>query len=307
MWNDFIRHSRNATFLHDRGFMDYHSDRFADHSLVAALRGRISSLLPANGETGDDGTRRLVSHRGLTYGGWLFPASRVDAGEVLGLFDCLKEYMAAEGISGLVYKPVPYIYTRTPAQEDEYALWRLGATQSCVNISASCEISEKPELDRLRRRELKKADEYISANGLEIREFDDSGKMIGIVESCLGERHGAKPVHNAAELALLKSRFPENIRYFGVFRGEELIEGACVFVTPEVAHLQYLSSTPLAREVGIPTRLVVELMEIFRGIRWFDFGTSNEERGRVLNESLYRYKTSFGCRGVLCPEYTLKL
>ena len=33
-WNRFVAASRNGTFLHDRGFMDYHADRFSDFSLV---------------------------------------------------------------------------------------------------------------------------------------------------------------------------------------------------------------------------------------------------------------------------------
>lgn len=306
-WNDFIAHSRNATFLHNRGFMDYHSDRFRDHSLVATLRGRLSAVLPSNDETADNGRKRLVSHRGLTYGGWIFPRARVDAGEVLGLFECLVGYMRAEGFGELVYKPVPHIYTATPAQEDEYALWRLGAVQSCVNISAACRIDGEPELDRLRRRQLKKAESYIRENGLEIREFDDSGKLVRLIESCLDERYGARPVHNAAELALLKSRFPDNIHYFGIFEGERLQAGTCIFDTGTVAHVQYNSSTPLARETGILTTLVVNVMERFKDRRWFDFGTSNEDHGRVLNESLFQYKASYGCRGVLYPEYTLEL
>ena len=33
-WNDFISTSKNATFLLNRNYMDYHSDRFDDFSLM---------------------------------------------------------------------------------------------------------------------------------------------------------------------------------------------------------------------------------------------------------------------------------
>ena len=66
-WDRVAGECRNATFLHLRGYMDYHSDRFEDMSLVARDdRGRIIALLPAN-RRGDV----LESHGGLTYGGWL--------------------------------------------------------------------------------------------------------------------------------------------------------------------------------------------------------------------------------------------
>ena len=46
-WNDFVARSKNGTFLFDRRFMDYHSDRFDDSSLVVLRKGRIYALLPA--------------------------------------------------------------------------------------------------------------------------------------------------------------------------------------------------------------------------------------------------------------------
>ena len=34
VWNAYVEHARNATFLLNRSYMDYHSDRFHDHSLM---------------------------------------------------------------------------------------------------------------------------------------------------------------------------------------------------------------------------------------------------------------------------------
>ena len=64
-WNTFTARSRNGTFLFDRRYMDYHSARYHDHSLMIYDRGRLVALFPAN-ETVDG---RLISHEGLTYGG----------------------------------------------------------------------------------------------------------------------------------------------------------------------------------------------------------------------------------------------
>ena len=33
-WNTFVAASKNGTFLFNRCYMDYHSDRFKDHSLM---------------------------------------------------------------------------------------------------------------------------------------------------------------------------------------------------------------------------------------------------------------------------------
>ena len=74
-WDAFVDASRNGTFLHRRGYMDYHAHRFADHSLMARDHaGRLLAVLPAH----TSGTV-LASHNGLSYGGWLMAPRRVTA------------------------------------------------------------------------------------------------------------------------------------------------------------------------------------------------------------------------------------
>ena len=34
MWNKFNAESKNSLFMFNRNFMDYHKDRFLDHSLM---------------------------------------------------------------------------------------------------------------------------------------------------------------------------------------------------------------------------------------------------------------------------------
>ena len=118
-WNEFVRQSRNGTLLHERGYMDYHSDRFTDCSLVALREGKLCALLPACVE-GDT----LWSHRGLTYGGWLMPLKHFDATVMIDVMDAACQWMSENGIKRLVYKPVPHIYHRYPCEEDLYALFR---------------------------------------------------------------------------------------------------------------------------------------------------------------------------------------
>ena len=48
VWNAFVDQSRNATFLLNRSYMDYHSDRFTDHSLMIWKDGKLYAILPGN-------------------------------------------------------------------------------------------------------------------------------------------------------------------------------------------------------------------------------------------------------------------
>ena len=307
-WNVFTANSRNATFLHDRRFMDYHSDRFRDHSLVARLNGRISALLPANEETSPTGERTLVSHRGLTYGGWLLPSSRVVGAEVVSLFVAACDYLRGEGFGKFIYKAIPAIYHTIPSQDDEYALFRMGVAPDGVMLSASIDMTEEPKFSSRQRNHIRQARAFAEANGIELRETDDCATFIRLETECLRERHDVAPVHSAEELSLLKSRFPRQIRLFGAFAGDEMLAGACVFHTGTVAHLQYTFTTPAARDNGLLPLLVARLTEIYRGsCRWFDWGISTEDDGRVLNDPLHRFKISFGAGGTVCNRYTVIL
>jgi len=45
-WDDFVGRSRNGVFLFQRAYMDYHADRFTDHSLLAYDGDRLAALFP---------------------------------------------------------------------------------------------------------------------------------------------------------------------------------------------------------------------------------------------------------------------
>ena len=70
------------------------------------------AMLPAN-ITSD---MVLHSHQGLTYGGWILPPAHVDAADVLGFFEEAVEMWRDCGITGLDYRPVPWIYTGQPSE-----------------------------------------------------------------------------------------------------------------------------------------------------------------------------------------------
>ena len=118
-WDEFVTLSKNATFLHYRDYMDYHSDRFNDHSLMAFNeKGKLIALLPANAD-GDT----LYSHQGLTFSGWLTQVKHFNANNMLEIFDSMCDYLKSNGFHTLIYKAIPHIYHKYPAEEDLYALF----------------------------------------------------------------------------------------------------------------------------------------------------------------------------------------
>ena len=122
-WNDFVRASKNGTFLFCRDFMDYHADRYKDASLVFVdKKNNICGLFPANikGDT-------VYSHGGLTYGGFVLNDRAVQT-TVNEMFVLAADYYAKNyGAIKIIYKPVPHIYHKLPSEEDLYALFRADA------------------------------------------------------------------------------------------------------------------------------------------------------------------------------------
>ncbi len=289
-WNELVAQSRNGTFLFDRRYMDYHSDRFADHSLLFSERGKTMALLPAN-RCGDT----LHSHQGLTYGG-LVMSQGVTTAKACEIFTELNKYLCAEGIKKVVYKAVPHIYHRYPAEEDLYALVNVCGARLCVrHMSSTLLMDSRPRLTESRRSGLRKA----LHEGLTVTESTDMRAFWHILDTNLEQKYQAHPVHTTAELELLHSRFPEKIRLYMVFDGSTPLGGALLYLTPLVAHTQYISASAEGKKRGALDLLFDHLLKEYEDkVRYFDFGKSSDGDGHDLNAPLIFQKEGFGGRGI---------
>ena len=290
-WDEMVSSSRNGTFLHQRGYMDYHSDRFTDCSLVALHDGKPCALLPAciDGDT-------LYSHRGLTYGGWLLPLKHFDATVMVEVMDTAVEWMRAHGIKRLVYKPVPHIYHRYPCEEDLYALFRHGAHLTETNISTTIDLTCPLPLDRGN----KSGSNAARKAGIQVGPSEDWEGYWQLLSSLLDSRYGTRPVHTLDEMRLLQSRFSDNIRLYTATLDGELLAGVVMYLSMPVAHCQYIGASPRGKDSKALTLLFDHLIAEHQrlGYRYFDFGISNEDHGRYLNEGLVRQKSRLGGRGI---------
>jgi hypothetical protein len=298
-WDEFVGGSKNGTFLFRRNFMEYHSDRFTDAStLVTEAGGRLLAIFPAN----CSGTR-IVSHAGLSYGG-MVSNEAMTAPLALEIFAAWFSYFRAQGIVEVVYKAVPSIYHRMPADEDRYALFYHGATLYRCDLSQTVELAAQGPVQVRRRRGARKATEV----GFTVRETDTIDQFWPILCDNLASRHQLRPVHSEAEMRLLQGRFPANIRLFGVYDGDVLRAGTLLFCCGQTTHAQYIAASEEARTVGALDLLFLTLLDSFRSRqRYFDFGNSNEDDGRFLNRSLAEFKEGFGARGIVQEFFRLNL
>lgn len=316
VWNKFVEDSKQGTFLLDRNFMDYHADRFFDCSLLVYnddvsdaddCDESLIAVFPANW---DEGSRTVYSHNGLTYGGLLTKAN-ITQNEVMKIIQKILMYFESYlGARFLVYKPIPYIYSRVPSQEDLYALFRAGAQLEARSVSTVVSVSHPLNMRTLRVRQAKKALEhgfYIER----MKEGDESclREYWTVLEEVLKEYHNTKPVHTVEEMLLLMSRFPKDIKLFVVKDTDSrIVSGIVVFETDTVAHIQYIASAADGRKYGALDLLLRHLCdEKYKDKEFIDFGISTENGGKILNEGLIFQKEGFGGRAVCYDVYRIAL
>ena len=294
-WNAFVARSRQGTFLFDRRYMDYHRDRFRDHSLMVFKDSRLFALLPAN-EAGDT----LWSHQGLTYGG-LLTDSRATTAHVCEVFRAVNACLRAGGFHKVVYKAIPWIYHKLPAEEDLYALTNVcGAQLIARHISTTLVRDHRLKFTESRRSGIRKA----RRNGLTVGLSNDLNAFWDILDSNLEHKYGVRPVHSEQELRLLQSRFPSHIKLYMVFKNGNPLGGTLIFETPQVVHTQYISASPEGKREGALDLLFDYLInDVYRDAPFFDFGKSCEGDGHVLNAPLIFQKEGFGGRGVCYDWY----
>lgn len=319
-WDSFVRRSKNGTFLLQRGFMDYHADRFFDCSVMV-----YEGITPADGyqEEAPD-SKGLValfpanwveeeacvySHQGLTYGG-LLVLPEVTQTEVLRILRAVllyyQSYLQARRV---VVKPIPYIYSGIPSGEELYALFRAGAVLKSRQVSTVVSMAHPVKMRTLRMRQARKAIEHgFYIDRMTEGDRDTLDEYWHLLDEVLQTHHHVHPVHSVDEMWLLMQRFPKEIKLYLVRRDRQIVAGTVVFETPHVAHVQYIASGEEGRAYGALDLLFRHLIsERYKQVEYVDFGISTEHAGAFLNEGLIFQKEGFGGRAVCYDVYDVPL
>jgi hypothetical protein len=291
-----VHTSKNGTFMLLRDYMEYHADRFADHSLLFYQKGKLVAVMPANAS----GTE-LHSHAGLSYGG-IVSSKKMKSPLMLQAFDALVRYSREQNFQTLYYKAIPHIYHQLPAEEDLYALFRYKGTLYRRDLNSVIDLGQSIRYSKDRRWRLSQGrqQEWL------VLESEDYAGFMQFVATHLESRHKLQPVHTADEVKKLVQLFSENIRLYTIMQDGELLTGALVYETATVAHCQYIGASDEAQKSGAAYVLIDHLInKIYPNKKYFSFGISTEQQGLYLNDGLVRYKESYGARTVLHDFYRL--
>ena len=298
-WERFIANSKNSSFLFSRNFMEYHSDRFTDSSLIVKHDINTVAVFPAN-ITNDN---VVVSHQGLTYGG-LVVKKEEKLVDVIVFFREILKYLHTSGIETLRYKEIPSFYNDIPSDEMQYAFFLAEAKLIGRDACSMIKNSFRLPYQKRRRAAIKNAKE----EGVEIR-FDNDFDVFWneILIPNLMTRHNTEPVHSLAEIKALYEKFPKNIRQINAYLNNKIMAGVTIFETNTVARGQYTSGSAEGRRNGSLDLLFdIVINETYKDKPFFDFGNSNESLGKVLKQGLLEWKEGFGGRTYSHNFYEVK-
>lgn len=296
-WNNFISTTKNGTFLFNRNYMDYHSDRYIEHSLMFFKEEKLLAVFPAN-----EKDNSIQSHGGLSYGGLIY-STKLRTKDVIQILDLITIYYKNKGFKELYYKSIPEIYHLYPASEDKYALFKIGANLIRRDVSSTIDLEYKLKLSKGRKALLTKAKKL----DIQLNESDDFITFFKNYNIHLNDKYGVSAVHSPKEMKLLKSKFPENIKLIVATDSEGFLGGAILYFTSRVIHAQYIHFSDKGKENGSFDLLLNQLFEDYKTYKYFDFGISTENDGQYLNEGLISFKESFGARATVCDFYKIKL
>ena len=301
IWNQFNRTCKNYLFMFDRCYMDYHRDRFADHSLMFYNDDELIALLPACER--DDS---LVSHAGLTYGGFIIN-DKMKQHTMNECFAALIDYGKKKGWKKIIYKTIPHIFHNQPAEEDRFSLYANAAKLVTVDVSTVIKLSNPLKMPKGRKAQISRA----RREGVEICLLSDSASyddFINLENEVLESRHDTRAVHTSSELKMLHDRFPQNINIYGAYYDGNLIAGTVIFEYDNVVHTQYMASNDQGRIIGALDLVIFTIIEKSKDKKlWLDFGISTEHGRIYLNEGLVSQKEGFGGRTVVYDIWELSL
>lgn len=302
-WDALVRESAVGTMLHTRRFLSYHGARFDDRSL--AIRdgsGRLLAVFPSALLPSDPSV--VVSHPGITYGG-VVGRDQCRGESMLRALQAICDHYAALGIRRLQYKAVPLLYHRMPFQDDLYALFVLNAVRYRCDLTATIDLQHRGKIGSCRKRGYKKA----VKSGVRLESGSEYAASLWEVLTANLVKHGVKPVHSLDDILLLHERFPEEIEFVVALVAGRVEAGVVLFHSSMVCHAQYIASSQVGYGVNALDMVFEHAIAgaAESGKRYFDFGNSNEDGGRVLNEGLYIFKSEFGAGGCVHEFYEIDL
>lgn len=247
-----------------------------------------------------NGGTSIVIPGGASFGGPI-AQRRLRFADYSDLLDALVKYAGLRGCSQIEWTPPSPHHWEGGDEEAEFAAIRFGFRIEVAGLESVVTLPARHEskFNNLLRKCKREGVEYIGDI-----ELDDFYPTLEHVYS----RHQASPTHSKAELRLLKSRFPQHIRFVGTARGNELAATACLFRVSPISDLVfYMCTVDKHKKENPMLMLISEDMHRAQkaGCNFYNFGTSSI--GLEVRYNVLSFKQQFGARGFLRRRFLWSL
>ncbi|MFN3969599.1 FemAB family protein [Flavobacterium sp.] len=287
LWNAFVGTAQNATFLFHRDFMEYHSDRFQDYSLLVFEGEKLVSILSANC-TEDE----VYSHGGLTYGGFVLGQTvGSDAFEMI--YTAVIDFLKTASKKQLIIKEMLPFYHQTETLNFADFFIDKGAKITGTKMNLAIDFKSDYSISKSKRKHYRR----LQSEGLVVKKEDSFDAFWDkVLSPLLAEKYDTKPLHSLSEITFLKHKFPQNIEQYNLYRDEEILAGITIFKTQKVVKSQYGATTEKGKKHRALDYLFIHLIEEFSNtFDYFDMGTVDDHSDLGYNEGLLNQKKELGC------------
>ena len=284
IWDEFVKNSKNGNIFHTRKFLNYHKERFIDHSIVIYKKNKLIALFGAI-EFED----KIVSHRGSTYGGLIVRKENKSNDTLMIWEEIIKYYNKI-----IEFRKCEYIFDKYPSKEVEFIAKKLGFKEVAEELSTCLDL-EYIKLSERRKRAITKC------KNLKIVFDDLEYETYYKILSKNLEKFNSTPTHTLEEMKTLKELFPNEYKLVTIYLDNKMIAGVwLVLATPFTAHTFYIAQDYEYSENQPLSCIVKEMIEYLqeKNYRYLNFGISTEDGGKVINKGLFEFKESFGGFGV---------
>lgn len=313
-WDLFVSEkSINGTFLQTRKFINYHPDKKFKDCSICIRKGKelVATVLAC--EIIEEGNKVFFAHKGTTFGGITIAKNIYTATLINELISGMIDFLKENKFTKIYLKMVPNIYQKSNADLVDYFLYKYGFTSySELNYYLSLDRYKddiSTQFTASKRRDYR----YSLKSGLTFKKLETKEEIEKFYNVLLMNlrKLNLQPVHSLGDLYDLKfNRFSDNIEFYGVLFGDEVVAGSMLFYFGEnIVHTQYLSSNQKYLHLFPMDYLIYNLIKVSieKEKKVFSFGICTENQGRYLNLGLSRFKEGFGTDFCINRSYEISI
>jgi hypothetical protein len=251
----------------------------------------------------------LISHLRSTYGGFVI-SRHVGVEDSLAIVQLFLNEIKKNHVKEIIIKNPFRIFYKKPCDEFDYALWYFGFKVLYRELEVAIPTDEKINIEK-EFSEGTRSGLHKALKSLTVEESIDYKTYWNILEKTLNQKHHAKPTHSYEQFCdLLKNVGNEKIKLFVTKKENQIIAGLVLFILNDVCvHAQYIAYD-VALQNERPLNILLYHISKWaqqKGYRYFNLGRANEDNGNTINVNLFKFKESYGGRGVLRETMHIKL